>query len=196
VIDPADIPTGPGYKEDTSEVVVLVYEFKRDLNAYLATRSGVPVRTLAEAIAFNTAHADAELPYFGQEWFEQAEAAPYSEEEYRAALERIDANVRRGGLDRVLAEQRLDALVTLTQGPAWVTDLVNGDHAEGGSSSPSAQAGYPIVTVPGGFVGPLPVGISFLGGAFSEPVLLRLAHAFEQATQHRQPPGFLERWPE
>jgi amidase len=195
IVDPADIPTIDQINAGTDEFTVLIYEFKRDLNAYLATRGGVPIRTLADAIAFNRAHAEQELKWFGQELFELAESDPFTAAEYGAAL----ANERRlggaQGIDAALNTGRLDALVMPTDGPAWTTDLVNGDHFLFGTSSASAMAGYPIINVPMGDVFGLPIGISFVGTAFSEPKLIALASGFEAVTHARRPPRFLPTLP-
>ena len=191
VVDPADIPTQKelgGENENT----VLLFEFKQDLAVYLGGRTGVPIRTLAEAIAFNLAHAGEELAWFGQERFEQAEATTdLTDPRYVEALTQGRALSRERGIDAVLAEHQLDALVAPTGGPAWVIDLVGGDRFTTGSSTAPAQAGYPIVTVPAGFSHGLPVGVSFIGRAWSEPALIRLAHAFERCTQVRRRPGFV-----
>jgi amidase len=196
LVDPADIPTIDQINAGAEEVTVLVYEFKRDLNAYLATRTEVPIRTLADAIAFNEAHAEQELKWFLQEWFELAESDPFSEAEYTAAL----ATARRiggaDGIDAVLAQHRLDAIVAPTGSPAWTTDLVNGDHFLGASSGPAAVAGYPLISVPAGDAFGLPVEITFMGTAFSEPTLIRLASGFEAATRARQKPQFLPTLPD
>jgi amidase len=191
VVDPVEIATRRAMSPPSFQV--LLYEFKAGLDAYLAALgAGAPVRSLAEVIAFNEANADREMPYFGQDLFLEAqEKGPLSEPEYvesRALALRL---ARDQGIDRTVAEHRLDAIVAPTGGPAWLTDLVNGDHFSGGSSSPAAIAGYPNVTVPMGEVFGLPVGLSFFGRAWSEPVLLRLAYAFEQATRHRRAPRFL-----
>ena len=182
-----------------AEYQVLLYEFKEDLNQYLATRSGVTrgggdsLRTLRDLVAFNEAHAAEEMPYFQQEILVQAEAKGGLEEpDYREALAKIRRLSRDEGIDKALREQQLDAILAPTGGPAWPTDLVTGDHFIGGSSSPAAMAGYPSITVPMGFVHDLPVGISFFAGAYSEPTLIKLAYAYEQATLHRRAPEFLE----
>jgi len=189
VVDPVVIPNLD--KTEAPEFEVLLYEFKADLAAYLAARPGTPIHSLADLIAFNRAHAAAELPYFGQEIFEQAEKkGPLTDPAYLAALRKGRALMGREGIDAALAKNRLDALVALTNGPAHLTDLVNGDSFSGSSSSPAAIAGYPAVTVPAGRVQGLPVGITFFGRAWSEPVLIRLAYAFEQATRARKPPQF------
>ena len=191
LIDPVEIPTEKDFGEN--ELAVLLYEFKDDLNAYLeALGPRAPVRSLAEAIEFNEKHRDREMPYFGQELFIKAEAkGPLSSQEYLDALKKNRTLLREQGIDATMDKHRLDAIVAPTGGPAWVTDLVNGDHSSGGSSGPAAVAGYPNISVPAGFVRGLPVGISFFGRAWSEPTLIRLAYAFEQATHHRQPPRFL-----
>ncbi len=199
LVDPVAIPTLGRF--DGLENVVLQYEFKADLNAYLAERLrtgdvrnalGEPTpRTLAELIAFNTRHADREMPWFGQEIFQQSEArGPLTDAAYRNAA--TDARRLAGaeGIDAALAAGRLDAIVAPTNGPAWTIDLVTGDHFGGGYSSPSAVAGYPHVTVPAGFVHGLPVGLSFFAGAWTEPQLIRYAYAFEQATRARRAPDF------
>jgi amidase len=191
VVDPADVPNVQ--ELDEPELEVLLYEFKAGLNAYLASRGPkASVKTLADAIAFNEKNRGREMPFFGQELFLQAqEKGPLTTPEYREALEKNQRLSGPGGIDAVMDEQQLDALVAPTGGPAWVTDLVNGDHYGGGFSTAAAVAGYPHVTVPAGYVFGLPVGISFFGRAWSEPVLLRIAYAFEQATQHRHAPRFL-----
>jgi amidase len=191
IVDPADFPNAAELLSDPAELIVLVYEFKRDLNAYLATRTGVPIQTLADAIAFNEAHADQELKYFLQEWFELAEADIFSEAEYLDAVEREHRIAGTEGIDAVLQLYNLDALVAPTGSPAWPTDLINGDHFLGASSWPAAMAGYPLINVPAGFSFGLAIGISFMGTAFSEPTLIKLAYAFEQATHARVPPQFL-----
>jgi amidase len=193
IVDPADIPT-LGQFDDT-EFDVLLYEFKADLNKYLAwLGASSPVHSLKEIIAFNEAHAAEEMPYFGQEIMTQAEAkGPLTEARYRAALAKNHRLSRTMGIDAVMTKYRLDALVAPTGGPAWPIDLVNGDGGTGGAPGPStvaAVAGYPHITVPAGFVRGLPVGISFLGRAWSEPTLIKLAYAYEQATKHRRPPTF------
>ncbi|MGH9779409.1 MAG: amidase family protein, partial [Candidatus Acidiferrales bacterium] len=153
---------------------------------------GARVKSLKEAIAFNEKHADREMPWFGQELFIQAEAkGPLTSKEYRDALKYNLKQTRGKGIDATVKKHRLDAIIAPTGGPAWVTDWVNGDHFGGGSSSPAAIAGYPNITVPAGYVHGLPVGISFFGRAWSEPVLLRLAFAYEHATKHRRKPKFL-----
>jgi amidase len=183
-----------------AEFTVLLYEFKADIALYLAglvadtTAQGggnVP-RTLADLIAFNEQDRDRELVWFGQEIFEDAEAkGPLSDASYRAALVTCGRLARNEGIDSVMRQHSLDAIIAPTGGPAWTTDLVNGDHFGGGSSTLAAVAGYPNITVPAGAIHGLPIGISFFGRAWSEPVLLRLAYSFEQATQHRTPPGFV-----
>jgi amidase len=191
IIDPTDLDL-----EDVgnSEYTVLLYEFKTDLNEYLAGRGkSSRVKSLEELIAFNEEHRDREMPYFQQEIFHLAEEkGGLDDNEYREARELCLRKTRDEGIDRLVAEHRLDAIVAPTGGPAWKTDLVNGDHFGGGSSRAAAVAGYPNVTVPAGFVFGLPVGISFFGAAWSEPTLLKIAYAFEQATGHREPPKFLQ----
>jgi amidase len=191
VIDPVDVPN---IKElGDPEFEVMLYEFKAGLEAYLATLGPkAPIRTLADAIAFNERNKDREMPYFGQETFIKAqEKGPLTTPAYREALEKCRRLSRAEGLDAVLDKNRLDAVVAPTGAPAWVVDPVSGDHYVGGNSTPAAVAGYPSISVPMGFVFGLPVGVSFIGRAWSEPVLVRLAHAFEQASGHRRPPRFL-----
>ncbi|MGA2632016.1 MAG: amidase [Terriglobia bacterium] len=191
IVDPADFDSIG--KFDDTEQLVLQYEFKADLNAYLAGLGpGAPVHSLAELIAYNEKHREKEMPYFGQELFVKSEArGPLTSKEYLEALEKNHRLTRTEGIDAVMDKLRLDALVAPTGGPAWTTDLVNGDHGTGGSSSAAAVAGYPNINVPMGFVFGLPVGLSFFGRAWSEPVLIKLAYSFEQATRHRRPPQFL-----
>jgi len=190
VVDPVALPNLG--KTDASEMEVLLYELKADMAAYLATRPGTKVHTLADLIAFDRAHADAELPFFGQELFEQAEKkGPLTDAAYLAALRKDRELMGPQGIDAALAKDKLDALVALTNGPAHLTDLVNGDSWTGSSSSPAAVAGYPAITVPAGFVQGLPVGVTFFGRAWSEARLLRFAYAYEQATKARKPPQYL-----
>lgn len=191
IIDPAEIPTSG--KFDDTELEVLLYEFKADLNSYLAGRgSAIQARTLKQLIEFNEKNRDREMPYFGQELFVRAEAkGPLTSKEYRAALQKNQRLSRTQGIDYVMRRYRLDALLAPTGGPAWPTDWLNGDHFTGGYSTASAVAGYPHITVPAGYVFGLPFGLSFFGGAYSEPKLIGLAYAFEQATKIRRRPQFL-----
>ena len=191
LIDPLDIPKLRSF--DDSEFTVLLYELKADLNAYLA-RLGpqAPVRTLKDIIEFNEKNAAREMPYFGQETFLNAEAkGPLSSKEYTDALKKNITITRKEGIDALMDKHKLDALVAPTDGPAWMTDLVVGDHFIGGSSQLAAVAGYPSVTVPAGFIFGLPVGVSFFGKAWTESKLIGLAYAFEQAARVRKPPAFL-----
>ena len=191
VVDPANIPTAG--KFDDTEFEVLLYEFKADLNAYLASLGPrAPVRTLKDIIDVNERNREKEMPYFGQEIMLMAQKkGPLSERKYRTALATNLRMSRAQGIDAVIEKHRLDALIAPTGSPAWPTDLINGDHYLGASSTPAAVAGYPNIQVPAGFVHGLPVGISFFGRAWSEPALFRFAYAFEQATKHRRPPQFL-----
>ena len=175
------------------EFEVLLYEFKADLNAYLAGLGpGAPVKSLAAIIDFNKANADREMVWFGQEILEMAQAkGPLTDPAYRKALASCRRLSRTMGIDRVLAQFKLDALAAPTADPAWLTDPVTGDHSLGGSTSPAAVAGYPSITLPMGAVAGLPVGISFFGKAYSEPTLVKYAYAFEQLTRHRTAPRFL-----
>src|SRR5216683_1218876 len=192
LVDPVEIETAGKWSE--TESTVFMYELKADLNAYLA-RPGFnpPVKTLKDIIEFNEKNREKEMPYFGQDFLLKAEAkGPLSDKEYIEALEKNHQLARKEGIDATMDKHNLDALVGPTRGPAWLTDLIaDGDHSGGGSSGAAAVAGYPNVTVPAGFVFGLPVGISFFGRAWSEPVLIRLAYAFEQATKVRKPPKFL-----
>ena len=201
LVDPVTIATTG--KFDSTEGEVLQFELKADLNAYLAERMrGVDAsvrnaagdlfpRTLADLIAFNTRHADREMPWFGQELFEQSERrGPLSDAAYVKALADNRRLAGAEGIDATIAANRLDAIIAPTNGPAWTIDLVTGDHFGGGYSSPSAVAGYPHVTVPAGVVHGLPIGLSFFAGAWREQQLLRFAYAFEQATRARRAPTF------
>jgi amidase len=191
VIDPADIPTQG--KFDDSELEVLLYEFKADLNSYLASLGPrAPVKSLKEIIDFNEQYRDREMPYFGQDLFIKAQAkGPLTDKVYRDALAKDQRMSRKEGIDFVMDKNKLDALIAPTGGPAWTTDWVNGDHFTGGYSTASAVAGYPHITVPAGYVFGLPVGISFFGRAWSEPTLIKFAYAFEEATKARRAPQFL-----
>ena len=193
LVDPADLTTAAELRSSGAELKILLHEFKAGLNSYLALRLGLEVRTLADVIAFNSLNADVEMPYFRQELLEQAQAttgleAPEYTEARRLALDLA----REKGIDALLAEHNLDALVAPSGAPAHVVDRINGDRHLGGSSQPSAVAGYPIVTVPAGVVlGALPVNISFFSRPGSEASLLAIAFAFEQATSALRSPAFL-----
>ncbi|MET0319365.1 MAG: amidase [Duganella sp.] len=184
------VPNSDKYGE--SETDVLLYEFKSDLEAYLKEYAPhAPVANMADVIAFNRAHEKEEMPYFGQEYLERAQAKGNLETPaYRAALANNQRYARAEGIDQVMQEHRLDALVAPTGGPAWLTDFINGDHYGGSFSSPAAVAGYPHITVPAGQVHGLPVGLSFVGAAWSEAALIRMAYSYEQATLHRRAPQF------
>jgi len=190
IVDPADIATAG--KFDDSESEVLQYEFKADLNAYLAALGpSAPVHSLQDIIDFNERHRDQEMPYFGQDLMIKSQAkGPLTTQAYLDALAKNHRMSRTEGIDATMAKYRLDAIVAPTAGPAFTTDLFNGDHAPGGSSTPAAVAGYPNIQVPAGDAWGLPIGISFFGAANSEALLIKLAFAFEQATHHRRPPQF------
>ncbi|KDN78745.1 amidase [Streptomyces olindensis] len=190
IVDPADIPTAERLEDLPSSVVVQVYEIKRALNAYLAAAPGDHPRSLRELIEFNRAHADRELRYVRQDGLETVEKLEFSAREYREALALNHRLSRAEGIDAVLREHRLDALVMPTCGPPAKIDLVRGDAHGGGSSTPAALAGYPAISVPAGFAFGLPVGLTFMGTAWSEPTLLRLAYAYERASRVRRPPAY------
>ena len=191
IVDPANIATAG--KFDDSEFEVLLYEFKADLNSYLASLGPTaPVRTLQDIITYNESHKEQEMPYFGQEIMIRAQKkGPLTEKKYRDALAKNLRLSRAQGIDATMTKYKLDAIVAPTGSPAWTTDLTNGDHFTGASSTPAAVAGYPNINVPAGYSHGLPVGISFFGRAFSEATLIRLAFAFEQSTHHRKAPQFL-----
>jgi len=191
IVDPANIETAG--KFDDSEFDVLLYEFKADLNTYLTSLgTKAPVKSLQEIIAFNDAHKDQEMPWFGQEIMIQAQAkGPLTEKKY---IDELASNLkmsRTDGIDATMDKNKLDAIIAPTGGPAWPTDLINGDHFTGGSSTPAAVAGYPNINVPAGFSHNLPIGISFFGRPYSEATLIKIAYAYEQATKHRKPPQFV-----
>jgi amidase len=191
LIDPGNIKHAT--RIEKTELEVLLYEFKNDINIYLSNLGqDVPVHSLDELIAFNEHHQSKIMPFFGQERMIKAQQkGPLTEKTYLKALETNHRQSRDDGIDATLKKYNLDAIVAPSGNPAWLVDYVNGDCGSGGSSSPAAVAGYPNITVPAGFVHGLPVGISFFGNVYSEPVLIRLAFAFEQAFQARRPPQFL-----
>jgi amidase len=191
IVDPANIPNAGTY--DERELEVLLYEFKADLNKYLgALGPSARVHSLADVIAFNEANRSREMPFFGQELLRQAQQkGPLTDKAYRDALAKNLRLSRKEGIDAVMDKLHLDALVAPTGSPPWTTDLVNGDHFVGSSSTPAAVAGYPTITVPVGYAFGLPVGMSFIGRAWSEALLIKFAYAYEQATKHRRPPTFV-----
>jgi len=190
LVDPADIPTFDTLRNDQAEIIVLIFEFKRDLNAYLATRTGVPASSVADVIQFNLDNFDAELAFFGQQFFELAEAEIFSEAAYLDALERGPRLAGPEGLDAVLDGLGLDALIAPTNSPAWPIDVINGDAFLGGTSDFAAVAGYPLITVPMGLSFGLPVGLSFMGRRWAEPTLIKLVSGFEAAVSGRVAPTF------
>ena len=188
IVDPADLPSHG--KFDDTEFTVLQYELKTDLNAYLAARPGAP-GSLKDIIDFNERNKEKEMPYFGQDIFLKAESkGPLSSKQYTDALEANHRLARKEGIDAVMDQFKLDAIMAPTGCPAWITDWVDGDHAPGGSSNAAAVAGYPDISVPAGFVFGLPVGLSFFGRAWSEPTLFKIAYGFEQVTKARKAPRF------
>jgi amidase len=193
IVDPANIPTLG--KFDETEMTVLLYEFKADMRRYLDSLGpAAPVHSLADIIAFNKAHEPQELAYFGQDLMVKADGkGSLASTEYRRALEDNHRLSRASGIDAVMTRNRLDALVAPTTGPAGLIDLITGDHSSPDELSPStvaAVAGYPHITVPMGSYQGLPIGLSFFGRAWSEPTLIRIAYAYEQATRHRRSPTF------
>jgi amidase len=196
IVDPADLPDQAEINASSDEFTVLLFDFKQDVAAYLATRVGLPVKTLADLIAFNNANADKEMPFFGQDIFLAAEATTnFNDPVYQQALARKHLLGRQNGLDAVFNKFNLDALVAPTESPAWTTDLLNGDHFLGATSSPAAMAEYPLLVVPAGFTNGLPIGVTFMGRAFSEPTLIKLGFAYEQASKQRRPPKFFDNLP-
>ncbi|HET9308827.1 MAG TPA: amidase [Candidatus Sulfotelmatobacter sp.] len=191
LVDPADIETLG--KFDDSEALLFMYELKADLAAYLARLGpGAPVKTLKDVIEFNDRNRAKEMPYFGQDLLVKSETkGPLTEKEYLDAVAKNHQLARTEGIDATMDKFHLDAIVGPTGGPAWITDLVTGDHFSGGSSNSAAVAGYPNINVTAGSISGLPVGISFFGRAWSEPTLIKLAYSFEQATKARQRPRFL-----
>ncbi|HUR46225.1 MAG TPA: amidase [Candidatus Saccharimonadales bacterium] len=192
IVDPADLPSDG--KFGGNEYQIMLYEFKAGLNAYLATLGpSAPVKSLKEIIEFNEKHGDQELRWFGQESMLAAEAkGPLTDKAYLDAVATCRRLSQEGGIDAIMDQHKLDALVAPTTGPAHVTDYIYGDRGSGGSTWPAAVAGYPSITVPATQIHGLPVGLSFFGRAWSEPKLLRIAYSFEQMTKGRKPPGY---WP-
>lgn len=190
LVDPADMKSLAGLGD--AEDVVVQYELKTDMKKYLDwVGPSAPVHSLKDIIEFNEKQRDSEMKYFGQDIFLKAEArGPLSDKKYIDALAKCRRLLRTDGIDLIVTRYKLDALVAPTGSPAWMTDLVDGDHFPGGSAQAAAVAGYPSITVPAGFVFGLPVGISFFGRAWSEPTLIRIAYGFEQATKVRTPPKF------
>lgn len=189
IVDPTNLRRAGGIED--LEYTLLLYEFKADLNKYLKTRPGLAVRSLEDLIAFNEEHADQELTWFGQEIFLGAQdTGSLRDKPYRKARNTAQRWARVDGIDRTMRTHHLDAIVAPTAGPPWLTDLVNGDHHEFGSSTPAAVAGYPSITVPAGYASELPIGLSFIGRAWSEPQLITYAYSFEQATKARKAPEF------
>jgi amidase len=191
VIDPAEFATSS--QLGAAEIVVLLFELKAGLKNYFEARGLKDgPRTLADVIKFNEANRATEMPYFGQDLFEQAEEkGPLTTKTYLDALAKNHTLAREQGIDAVAKKFKLDAFIAPSRGPAWLTDLINGDRSSGGCSGLPAVAGYPHITVPAGYVHGLPVGISFFGTAYSEPKLIAFAYAFEQQTKFRRPPKFL-----
>ena len=191
LVDPVEFPDNKELGDASFNV--LLYDFRVDLEAYLADLPGENLpRTLPELIAFNEEHRDREMPWFEQEIFERAEETrEMAAEDYQKDLNKILNFYRNEGIDKLMDDNRLDAIVSPTGGPAWTIELLYGDHGGGGSSSPAARSGYPNITVPAGFIHGLPVGLSFFGRAWSEPALIEAAYAFEQGTGHRKSPSFL-----
>ena len=194
IIDPANLP--PAQWDDILPLVVLEHEFKAGLNAYLDNLGpSAPVKSLAEIIDFNERNSEVEMPYFGQERMYASQArGPLTDQDYRKAVSAIQRGNRQDGIDALMDLHNLDAIIAPTMGLAWMTDHIKGDRlcGAGSSSAPAAIAGYPDISVPMGFVSGLPIGISFFGRAWSEPALLGVAYAFEQETNHRRPPTFLD----
>ncbi len=190
IVDPADHPTAGQYGD--AEFEVLLYEFKADINRYLEELGdATELKTLADLIRFNESHSDTELRYFGQEIFLMAaDKGPLSDKAYKEALEKSKRLTRAEGLDKLVTDHKLDAVIAPTGAPAWTVDLVNGDHFLGGSSSVGAVSGYPSITVPAGHSFGLPVGLTFFGRAYEEAKLIRYAYAFEQETRVRRAPKF------
>jgi amidase len=190
IVDPANIPTAA--QLDDCEFEVLLYEFKAGLNEYLAGLGpAAKMKSLSDLIAFNNREKDREMPYFGQEIFVMAnKKGPLTDPGYRRERATCRTRARALGIDAVLKKHGLDAIVAPTGSPAWPTDPINGDHFLGASSTPAAVAGYPTITVPAGQAFGLPVGITFIGGAWSEARLIALAYAYEQASKLRRPPAF------
>jgi amidase len=188
LVDPADLPRLGDY--DDAELEVLLTELKADLATYLAEYApGAPFRDLQGLVEWNRAHARAEMPWFGQELFEQAlKKGPLTGAAYRKALAKCRSLARTKGIDAVMAKHHLDALVAPTGGAPWLIDLITGDHYTGGSSTAAAVAGTPAITVPAAFEHGLPLGITFMGKAWSEARLVEFAYAFEQATHARRSP--------
>ena len=193
IIDPADLPTHG--QIDAPELEVLLYEFKDGLNQYLARQpQSSPARSLKDLIAFNERNRVREMPFFEQELLISAEAkGPLTEAKYVEARKQCVRLARTDGIDAVIAQHKLDAIVSLTSGPAWYIDTVNGDHDTGSCTTPAAVAGYPHITVPAGFHRGLPMGLSFFGPAWSEPTLLKLAYSWEKMTNARRKPEFRPR---
>jgi amidase len=189
LIDPINIATYSKLSEMENEA--MSWEFKNDLNAYLAARGG-PMRNLGDLIAFNEKNSPREMPYFDQDLFIKAEArGPLSTKAYRDLEQKLSRAAKGDGIDRVMSAHKLDALVAPTDSPAWPTDYVLGDHSVATTSTPAAIAGYPHLTVPAGQIHSLPFGLSFFGSPRTEVKLVRFAYAFEQATNARKPPQYL-----
>lgn len=191
IVDPANIPSYAKIGDLENEA--LLWEFKADLNAYLATRNA-PVKTLQDVIEFNQRNASTELKWFGQDQMIKAEAkGDLNSRTYRDVVTKLNRLARQEGIDATMTKLALDALIAPTDAPSWPIDYIDGDHFSGGSSTPAAVAGYPHITVPAGYVHGLPVGISFFGSPRTEVKLIRFAYAFEQATRVRRPPRYLSR---
>jgi amidase len=190
IVDPADLDSHG--KFDETELLVLLYELKTDLGRYLKSRPDAQIQSLADVITFNDKNKEKEMPFFGQDLLLKSQSkGPLTDQAYMMAVKANRSFSREQGIDAVMDKFHLDAIVAPTGGPAWITDLANGDHAVGGSSNAAAVAGYPNINVPAGFVFSLPVGISFFGRAWSEPTLLKIAYGFEQMVMARKAPEFL-----